>query len=131
MAAPIDEAVLKELLDSGLDDWVALVEVGFAVSRILGVPDAGVCHEMRRIVTVLVEENLFRPGTYHGEEDLRPLAQPLSAVLDDVCSRWIGVDDPQWWEVLWLDLTPRGEEEAKRFFPDRFEDDEAHDGGTG
>ena len=131
MVAPIDEAVLKELLDSGLDDWVALVEVGFAVRRILGVRDEDVCDEMRRIVTVLVQEDLFRPGTYHGEDELRPLGQPLADILDDVCARWVGVDDSDWWEVLWLDLTQRGEEEARRFFPKRFEGDEPQDGESG
>lgn len=119
MTHAVDRDVLEDLLDAGLDDWVALVRVGFAIRRVHGLDGAELCDEIARTVTALVDDALFRAGTYDNEHGFRPLDEPLGPILDRVCADWGGIEDARWWEVLWLDLTTRGEEEARRFFPSR------------
>jgi hypothetical protein len=115
MAAPVDDRALLELFESGLDDWVSLVEVGGTLSRLLAVPDDLLCAEMTRCVRALVEAGWFRAGVVEEADGFVPIARSLDEVLHEVCDDWTW-DDRSWWYSLWLELTDEGRVEALRSF---------------
>lgn len=121
MAAAIDRRVLFDLFESGLDDWVSLSEVGGFLSRRLAVPDDDLCTELRRYVNALVEQGWFRPGAVQADGGFAELPRPVDEVLDEICQRWAGWDEPTWWYAVWLELTDDGRAEAVRLFPEHGE----------
>lgn len=130
MAAELNRALLEELLEEGLDDWVPLISVASAVVRHVAPAAAEICPHMASTTLRLLDEGLFRAGTVSEESGFAPVQGPVADKLDSICADWTSVDEGDWWWALWLEITDRGRAEAHARFP-HIADGSSGDGGQG
>ena len=104
----------REILLSGLDDWVSLAEARSLVQESL--PPAATARDVRSR-TLSVVDGLLRDGLMDAGQ-LRPRFIAWNGAPDDVLQRiageWPAEDEVRVGEICWLASTPAGKALAHR-----------------
>jgi hypothetical protein len=114
-------AASEEILLAGLDDWVQACEVDWAVGG------AGPSTKEERlaaaieVVGQLLRAGLMEIGDVLVGKGFVPWSLDIDAALTEVQLRWMALEEehPRLGDVCWLNLTPRGEEAARKLLDTR------------
>lgn len=112
----------RELMASGLEDWVSMAEVQQLASS-LGLADADAARQKLVLATIrsVLEDGLMEIGDLPGEDGQFPAwdgsVDSLMVRLSDRFIRYY--DEPAVWDYsIWLGLTDQGERVAKTMSSD-------------
>jgi hypothetical protein len=116
-AKTAQDRLCKELLTSGLHDWVPLVEVITAIAH-YNLADTLPAQQDLALQTIrsLVEDGLMEIGDLPGPDGKFPAWNlQLDAAMERVYDRFVRhYDDPTRWEFsIWLGLTDSGKRTAE------------------
>ncbi|MCV7196792.1 hypothetical protein [Mycobacterium angelicum] len=108
-----------ELLTSGLDDWVPLVEVETVINRASLADTLAAQQDLAlRTIRTLLEDGLMQIGDLPGPgENFAGWGISIDAAMQRVYDLFIvNYDDRARWDLtIWLGLTPAGEQLARTF----------------
>ncbi|MCV7078336.1 hypothetical protein [Mycobacterium szulgai] len=106
-----------ELLTSGLDDWVPLVEVETVINRACLADTLAAQQDLAlRTIRSLLEDGLMQIGDLpHPGEKFAGWDISIDAAMQRVYDLFVGqYDDRASWDLtIWLGLTPAGEQLAR------------------
>ena len=104
------DAMLDELIVSGADDWLMVVEVTWVAKSMGG---ARTPNTIQELSLELIRELIVREMVIVGDVDERgfqPWNLDISETLELIEKRWKSLSrEPTLGDVCWLNLTPKGE----------------------
>ena len=104
------DAMLNELIVSGADDWLMIIEVTWVAKSMGG---ARTANAIRELSMELIRELVVRELATVGDVDecgFQPWDLDISETLEQVGKRWASLSrEPTLGDVCWLNLTPKGE----------------------
>jgi hypothetical protein len=103
---------VREVLESGLDDWVMATEVWDIVTRVYSLDVNSTRLLCEGLTSYIVGEELMVPGQVN-EHGFRPFEPTTARNLERLHDEWARVDRlPEFGEVAWFAITPKGRESA-------------------